>query len=396
MKRWLYGVCGVCVLFLSLIFFLQDRTQPVKAEKKYKICLNMIVKNESSVIEQCLSSVKRLVDYWVIVDTGSTDGTQEVIRSYMKGIPGELYERPWVNFEHNRNEALALAKDKAAFLLVIDADEKLVFSEDFVLPDMTKDSYSIRVKQKEASDSVKWFLFKSCLNWRWQGVIHETPVCMEEKTREMIKGVINYSDTSLGARSKDPDKYKKDAAVLVKALESEPNNTRYQFHLANSYLMANDLSQALKEYQKRASMPQDDIGQFFFSQLMMARLKAHFKAPFDDVTRDYLEAHRRNPSRAEPIYYLGEYYLDQGKPELAYNLFSSCPEIQEPTEIFYVEMDIYQWRFPLLQAKICLALQKYAEMRDSIKRLLTCAETPQDVRDEGQKNLAILNGMLGP
>ena len=37
--------------------------------EKPKICLNMIVKNESKVIERCLASVKPLIDYWVIFDT---------------------------------------------------------------------------------------------------------------------------------------------------------------------------------------------------------------------------------------------------------------------------------------------------------------------------------------
>ena len=56
---------------------------------KNSVCLNMIVKNESKVILRCLESVKDIVDYWVIVDTGSTDGTQIIIQDYLKGIPGE-------------------------------------------------------------------------------------------------------------------------------------------------------------------------------------------------------------------------------------------------------------------------------------------------------------------
>ena len=79
---------------------------------KQSICLNMIVKDEQSIIAKNLASAKQIIDYWVIVDTGSTDGTQEEIRRCMQGVPGELHERPWVDFEHNRNEALALARGK--------------------------------------------------------------------------------------------------------------------------------------------------------------------------------------------------------------------------------------------------------------------------------------------
>ena len=106
----------------------------------------MIVKDETKVICRCLESVKPLIDYWLIVDTGSHDGTQQMIKDFMKDIPGELHERPWVNFAHNRNEALTLAKDKADYLLFIDADDKLEIAKDFVRPKLDKDSYLLKIE----------------------------------------------------------------------------------------------------------------------------------------------------------------------------------------------------------------------------------------------------------
>ena len=75
-----------------------------------RICLNMIVKDEAPVIERCLRSVKPWIDHWVIVDTGSSDGTQAMIRKFMADLPGVLHERPWRDFAHNRNQAMALAR----------------------------------------------------------------------------------------------------------------------------------------------------------------------------------------------------------------------------------------------------------------------------------------------
>ena len=91
-----------------------------------RICLNMIVKNESRIIERCISSVYHLIDTWCIVDTGSTDGTQEIIKELLKDKPGELIEKPWVNFGHNRNEALELAERWGEWTLLTDADMVLV------------------------------------------------------------------------------------------------------------------------------------------------------------------------------------------------------------------------------------------------------------------------------
>jgi glycosyltransferase involved in cell wall biosynthesis len=74
------------------------------------ICLNMIVKNEAHIVHETLDSVAPYISSWVIVDTGSHDGTQDLIANHMArlGIPGELHERPWRNFGHNRTEALTL------------------------------------------------------------------------------------------------------------------------------------------------------------------------------------------------------------------------------------------------------------------------------------------------
>ena len=99
------------------------------------ICLNMIVKNEAAVIRRCLDSVRPIIDYWVIVDTGSTDGTQDIIREHLRDLPGELHERPWRDFAHNRSEALELARGKGDYTLIIDADDTLEIAPGTALPD---------------------------------------------------------------------------------------------------------------------------------------------------------------------------------------------------------------------------------------------------------------------
>lgn len=84
------------------------------------ISLAMIVRNESKYIERCINSVRGLVDQMVIVDTGSVDGTIELL--HKNGVVPSSFE--WCNdFSAARNESLKYCVGD--WILVLDADEAL-------------------------------------------------------------------------------------------------------------------------------------------------------------------------------------------------------------------------------------------------------------------------------
>src|SRR5580692_8922269 len=107
------------------------------------IALNMIVRNEAHVIERCLASVLPVIDSWCIVDTGSTDGTQLVIKRFFDQHrkPGALHQSVWRDFGTNRSEAITLAEPLADYLLAIDADDLLIVPPGWYMPRLTHDAY---------------------------------------------------------------------------------------------------------------------------------------------------------------------------------------------------------------------------------------------------------------
>ena len=213
-------------------------------------CLNMIVRNEAPVIRRCLDSVRPIIDCWVIVDTGSTDGTQDLIREHLGDLPGELIERPWVDFAHNRSEAVDFARGRADYLLVIDADETLEITEGFQMPRLSADSYNIEVRC-EGFTCARKQLLRNSLPWHYEGVLHEHACCPEARSEEFIPGlwIASYRD---GARARDPQTYLRDAQTLERGLREEPNNARYVFYLAQTYSLIKDFDSAL-QYYKAAS-----------------------------------------------------------------------------------------------------------------------------------------------
>ncbi len=272
---------------------------------KPTVCLNMIVKDESPVIERCLKSVKPFIDTWVIVDTGSTDGTQKLISQCMQGVSGELHQREWKNFAHNRNEALALAKNKADYLLFIDADEELVPEKGFSLTALDKDQYFITVDLEGIRFS-RSFLAKSCLDWAWEGAVHEGLTLSKPCSTERISHVINKSHSD-GHRRLDPSVFAKDCLILEEELKKEPSNARTLFFLAQAYQGAGEREKALQMYQKRAQMGKKEE-EVFWSLLQCALLQ-HALGHGDKVfVEALLKAHAARPSRLEPLYYLAQHY----------------------------------------------------------------------------------------
>ena len=152
------------------------------------ICLNMIVKNESAVIRRCLDSVRPIIDYWVIVDTGSTDGTQQIIREHFKDIQGELHQRPWQDFAHNRSEALVLARGHGDYVFVIDADEILEITPGFEMPRLESDSYNVQIKYSGCT-YLRRQLVSNALPWRYEGVLHEYMTCEQAQTEQCLPGI---------------------------------------------------------------------------------------------------------------------------------------------------------------------------------------------------------------
>lgn len=373
--------------FIVLIAFCLTASAGFTAEKK-TICLNMIVKNESPVIERCLASVKPIIDYWVIVDTGSTDGTQKIIKEYMKDIPGELQERPWVNFGHNRNEALELAKSKADYVLIIDADETLVYTSEFQLPELDKDFYYITT-EFGGTNYPRSQLVKNSLDWKWIGDLHEVLCCDAASSVSTLANVANFVRTD-GNRSTDPRKYHKDAEILEKAMLRDPTSTRNQFYLAQSYRDAGENELSLKNYKKRVAMGGWDQ-EIFWSLLQIGTLQEALGMKPEVIKRGYEIAHEYRPSRVEPLYRLAAYQRSIEDFQGGYETALKGLHLKKSDDLLFVETWIYDYGLLLEYSINAYWVGKYHEALLSSLLLISNPKFPQNVRECAERNLVWIN-----
>ena len=353
------------------------------------ICLNMIVKNESDVITRCLKTVKPYVDYWVIVDTGSTDGTQKIIREFMRDTPGEIYERPWVDFAHNRNEALKLARDKGDYVLFMDADEELegVFDKN----SLAYDAYlgNLRTSQDYLTTALRPFLINNELDWSWRGVLHESIHCERDVEGSVMPNIIIATDHHDGYRAKDPQKYLKDARVLEKALLDEPDNADYVYYLAQSYYNAKEFPLALENFQKRAQMGGWDQ-QVFWAQYYVGMMQELLGMDSELIVRSYMDAFKLRPTRAEPIFRLANYFHTKKNYLLGYLLAQFGQTIPMPNDIIYKEDWIYSYGMLAVLANCALEMGRDAEALALYEKISTETAIPKEVCQQALSTMEYL------
>jgi len=317
-----------------------------------KLGLCMIVKDESHIIHEVLQCVKDLIDTFVIVDTGSKDNTIQIIRNFfdIHDIQGEVLEREWKGFGPSRSEALKLCDGKMDYILMIDADDLIVYPTGFkdllnkIFEEHNPNALNINIKRGNI-DYQRTQLFKANDDWRYVGVLHEYPTNGKpENKMAILPNDIYMVGRTLGNRSlQDGNKYLRDAETLLKEVEKDPENDRNVFYLAQSYRDGGNHPEAIKWYKKRYEM-----GRWKEEQSMCAMnlCKLTFDSDIEESKRWAWKSNECAPHRSEAlVWFAGNC---RGKNMFSQELFAMvyyASTIPKPSQnVLFVETEMYDWR----------------------------------------------------
>ena len=217
-----------------------------------KFVFNTMVANEAHCVTQMLESVYRYVDYWVIQDNGSTDGTQDIIRNFFaeKGIPGFLYEIPWsgcmgTNRDHTVQTCLK-ADHGCDWVVRVDADEILVVEDDFdwsVFDDLSIQSFNVTTILGINKFQRCW-LWNARLPWKFKHDKRHECVYLDRDDvgegfqRCNLSEKFRHHLVATGRTSMNPFKYYLDALELERDLlkKNELHTDEYHmYYLGKSY-----------------------------------------------------------------------------------------------------------------------------------------------------------------
>ena len=305
------------------------------------IGLCMIVRDVAAIITRCLDSVRRLVDFVMIEDTGSSDGTQDVIRDYIArvGLSGEVVDAPWQDFASNRSAALTRLRHHAEidYALSIDAGDQIIYDEGFdadaFKAGLDMDLYDVRIRQLGFTFS-RALICRNRMNFRYRGVLYEF---MEPPpgplSREAVTGLHIFSSSD-GAGSKLADEFQRDTLILEQALAMEREKfliAHYTFHLAQSCRRSGEIEKALENYLMRAKLgySRDEV---FRSLYAAAQLKEQLSLPEQAVIDAYLAAADAMPTHAEALHGASRFCRIKGRHEEGFQLANKGLAIGRPSD----------------------------------------------------------------
>ena len=294
------------------------------------ISLVMIVKNEEKILRRSLDSVRAIVDEFVVVDTGSTDGTKSIIQEY-----GQLHEIPFTNFVDTKNKALELATGD--YILLLDADEYVIEGLERLQAYAEQDIECVLTRIVEGPDrnvSNTYFrqrLWRNDGKWHFEGPnVHEILI---GPGPTVCDGDIKIRhDHSHRAAESYPERFKKYVTILESYLAVHPDDPRATFYLARAHKDLGQPLTAITVYNRYLALDSGWLDEQWQSAYDIA-LCWQSQGEYDKCKSACKRAIDIDPRRAETWNLIGDLYYNQQDWDSAIPFFEKAMELPFPENV---------------------------------------------------------------
>jgi glycosyltransferase involved in cell wall biosynthesis len=214
----------------------------------------LIVKNEAANISTCLDSIRKIVQQIIVVDTGSTDNTVELVKTY----GAEIYQYEWKN-DFSAAKNFALAKAKGEWIIFLDADEYISAETAANVPGIIKqygklcDGFITHMSNIDIDDDNKLIdaffvtrIFRRDPDLCFAGTVHEYLMHRKRKNRwyKIERSELELLHTGYSS-GRIRSKCERNLKILHKQLAADPNDVDLYRYLADAYYGTEDYDQAI-------------------------------------------------------------------------------------------------------------------------------------------------------
>lgn len=377
-----------------------------------KLILTQIMKNESHVAERMLNSILPIIDGVVVVDTGSTDNSIQIVKDWGKknGIETHVFEMAFDNFCNTRNHSFEKAREiflakndgHTYYNFWLDFDEQMIIGPTFNKQKLDRDLYMINTKIGTMAYT-RNELCRLDKQMFWYGPVHEFIISKEKNiTSGIVEGLsVNVQMDGGSWKGDIAAKYKSHAHTLEKYIDQDRKDPRWIFYTAQSYHDSScvkdnreenedRLRRSIRYYKERVSRPDGYPEEIYYSQYRIGTIMRALEEPWNLTHNELLKAYSIDPSRGESIKVIIDYYLQLGDWNLAYIYTSFARKVFHnnspyPKRLLFVDESLYVWKFLEAHSASSFYCGKKEESRQTYQEMVKISQekpeyfSPQDL-----------------
>ena len=306
------------------------------------IHLCIMVKNGGEQFENMLIQNLPIMDCWTILDTGSTDGTIDIINRVLVGKKkGQLYCEPFVNFRDTRNRCLDLAGKTCKYTLMLD-DTYIIQNNlreflNTVRGDQFGDTFSMYIKSDD-NEYVSNRIVKTDRMLRYIYTIHEV-ITSKNNINVIVpitqSNILDHRCDYMETRTMNRKQY--DIQLLLEELKEDPTDPRHLYYLGQTYNVIGNFEKAYEYFIQRVNHPNEGFIQEKIDACFEAARNANFKLnkPWQLCEELYLKAYGMDTTRPDSLYFLGIHYNENNNFEKAFFYFKEAFRVGYPIHAQY-------------------------------------------------------------
>lgn len=345
------------------------------------LSLCMIVKNEEGTIERCLNSTQDVCDEIIIVDTGSTDRTKELLSVYPKV---KIFDFAWVDdFSAARNESFKHATGDLIFWM--DADDILKDKDLQILRKykstpksqladcyVGKYQYSYDSYGNVITTLMRERIFKRSPDICWKYRIHECIPLYCFKTVENTDFEVHHYKTASQIERAEGRNLRILRACVENPTERCP---RYEFYYAKELAIVQRYDEAInwfQEYLKHWDFFEDA----YFARYKLAEIALE-KRNYDEAVNHCMDALKLDMRKADLYCLLGLIFVNRERWDLAKFWYEAALNMPRPADSYgFFDMDRHTF-VPNFQ--LSFIFYRIGDYESALKHIDKCLEfRPKD------------------